>query len=226
MTQGSHYGSQTQVYNGFDATLNARFGKGGQFSGGLSTSRTVTDNCYQNSDPTVTAQLFTGASTATAPRTDAFCHVSPPLSAGTQVKFLVVYPLPWDIQTSAIFQNTPGIPIQATYAATNAQIQTSLGRNLSACPPTGACNATVSTQLIPGGTQYEPRYTQVDLRVSRSFRLAGTSKLRGNFEVFNLFNESAVLGENFTFSATNNKWLTPAQVLGGRLLRLGFMIDF
>ncbi|PYR25006.1 MAG: hypothetical protein DMF92_21390, partial [Acidobacteria bacterium] len=174
VTQGSHYGSQTQVYNGFDATLNARFGQGGQFSGGLSTSRTVTDNCYQNSDPTVTAQLFTGASTATAPRTDAFCHVSPPLSAGTQVKFLVVYPLPWDIQTSAIFQNTPGIPIQATYAANNAQIQTSLGRNLSACPSqTGACNSTVSTQLIPSGTQYEPRYTQVDLRLSRSFRLAG-----------------------------------------------------
>jgi hypothetical protein len=56
--------------------------------------------------------------------------------------------------------------------------------------------------------------------------LGGTCRLKGNFEVFNIFNESAVVGENFTYSATNNKWLTPAQVLGGRLFRLGFQIDF
>ena len=60
---------------------------------------------------------------------------------------------------------------------------------------------------------YEDRYTQVDLRLSRSFKLGGTSRMRGNFEVFNIFNESAVVGENFTYSATNNKWLTPPRFL-------------
>ena len=142
-------------------------------------------------------------------------------------EFLVVYPLPWDIQTSAILQSTPGLPIQASYSFTNAQILPSLGRNLAACPSqTGACNSTVSIPIVAGGQMYEDRYTQVDLRLSRSFKLGGTSRIRGNFEVFNIFNESAVVGENFTYSATNNKWLTPAQVLGGRLLRLGFQLDF
>jgi hypothetical protein len=56
VTQASHYGKQTQVYNGVDVTPNARFGEGGQFSGGLSLGRTVTDNCYQNGDPSLLAQ--------------------------------------------------------------------------------------------------------------------------------------------------------------------------
>ena len=41
----THYGKQTEVYNGVDVTLNARFGRGAQFSGGLSTGQTVTDSC-------------------------------------------------------------------------------------------------------------------------------------------------------------------------------------
>ena len=33
VTQASHYGKQTEIYNGVDVTLNTRFGQGGQFSG-------------------------------------------------------------------------------------------------------------------------------------------------------------------------------------------------
>ena len=150
VTQASNYGKQTQVYNGFDVTVNARFGQGGQLSGGLSSSKTVTDNCYQSGYASVTAQ---GAS-ATAPRTQAFCYVSPPWTAGTQVKFLVVYPLPWDIQTSAIYQNASGIPITATYVTSNAQIRPSLGRNLASCPSqaTVTCNSNVTVDLIPANS--------------------------------------------------------------------------
>ena len=70
----------------------------------------------------------------TDPRTSAYCHVNPSWASGTQVKFLVVYPLPWKLQTSATYQNIAGIPVTASYPATNAQIAPSLGRNLSAGP--------------------------------------------------------------------------------------------
>lgn len=53
VTQASNYGEHTQVYNGLDVTLSARFLQGAQFSGGLSMGRTVTDNCYQNDDPSL-----------------------------------------------------------------------------------------------------------------------------------------------------------------------------
>ena len=234
VTQASHYGKQTKVFNGVDVTVNARFGEGGQLSGGVSVGRTVTDTCYQNNDASLQAQDATTTTAAptiappasTAPRLPAFCHVAPPWSQGTQVKFMAVYPLPWDIQTSAIYQNSSGIPIAASYVATNAELLPSLGRNLGSCRGAATCNGTVSVDLIPPNTIFEPRLQQVDLRFSRSFRLGGTRRVRGNFDVYNVFNASNVLNMNTTYSPPGGVWQDVTQILGGRLLRVGAQLDF
>src|SRR4029434_11179194 len=129
--------------------------------------------------------------TSTEPRNKDFCHVAPPWSSGTQLKFLAVYPLPWDLETSAIVQNSSGIPITASYVIPNAQISGLIGRNLAACPnQTAACTQTVRTELIPPNTMFEPRLTHADLRVSRVFRLMGTTRLRGSLDIYNVFNAS------------------------------------
>jgi hypothetical protein len=228
VTQASNFGGQTQVYNGVDLTLNGRFGQGAQFSGGLSTGRTVIDNCYINGNASLTAPAFLNVlafpATSTVPRNSDFCHVSPPWSSGTQLKFLAVYPLPWDIETAAIVQNSPGIPITASYVIPNAQVQSLLGRNLAACPPTtAACTQTVRTELIPPNTMFEPRLTQVDLRISRSFRMTGNARLRGSLDIYNIFNASSVLSMTPTYGPS---WLNAAQVLSPRLLRIGAQLDF
>jgi len=228
VTQASNFGGQTQVYNGVDLTLNGRFGQGAQFSGGLSTGRTVIDNCYINGNASLTAPAFLNVlafpATSTVPRNSDFCHVSPTWSSGTQLKFLAVYPLPWDIETAAIVQNSPGIPITASYVIPNAQVQSLLGRNLAACPPTtAACTQTVRTELIPPNTMFEPRLTQVDLRVSRSFRMTGNARLRGSLDIYNIFNASSVLSMTPTYGPS---WLNAAQVLSPRLLRIGAQLDF
>jgi len=236
VTQASNYGDMTQVYNGVDVTLNGRFLQRGQFSGGLSLGRTVTDTCFLNDNaslnnptPTGAGLVFLNVPTAPAgsllPRNGQFCHVAPPWSSGTQVKFLAVYPLPWDLETSAIFQNSPGIPITASYVVTNAQVRQALGRNLAACPSqaVATCNATVRTELIPPNTMFEPRLTQVDVRVSRLFRLGGTSRLRGTLDIYNLFNASNVLSMTPGYGPS---WLNAAQVLSARLLRIGAQLDF
>ena len=81
--------------------------------------------------------------------------MAPPWLAGTQLKFLAVYPLPWDLETSAIVQNSPGIPMTASYVISNAQIRDLIGRNLAACPATQAtCTQTVRTELIPPNTMF------------------------------------------------------------------------
>ena len=227
VTQASNYGGQTQVYNGVDLTLNGRFGQGGQFSGGLSTGRTVIDNCYINDNPSLTSPVFLNVpalpATSTVPRNSDFCHVSPPWSSSTQLKFLAVYPLPYDIETSAIVQNSPGIPITASYVITNAQVQSVLGRSLAACPAAGTCTQTVRTELIPPNTMFEPRLTQVDLRVSRSFRMMGSARLRGSLDIYNIFNANSVLSMTPTYGAS---WRNAAQVLSPRLLRIGAQLDF
>jgi hypothetical protein len=229
MTQASHYGTPTQVFNGVDVTLNARFGQGGQFSGGLSMGRTSTNNCYQNDDPSLTAQVFPGVlvlpATSTVARGGAFCDVTPPWSQSTQVKFMAVYPLPWHIQTSAIYQNSSGIPITASYVATNAEILPSLGRNLGSCRGAATCTGNVTVELIPPNSLFEPRLQQVDLRFSRIFEF-GSRKLRGDVDIYNLLNASNVLNMNTTYSPPGGVWQDVTQILGGRLVRLGFQVEF
>ena len=219
VTLASRYGKQTQVFNGIDMTVNARFAGSGQLSGGLSVGRTVTDNCYQNEDPSLLGQN----AVATYPRTDAFCHLAPPWAAGTQVKLMAVYPLPWNIQTSAVYQNSPGIPITAQYVVSNAAIVPSLGRNLASCRGAATCNANVTVDVIPPTVLFEPRLQQLDLRFSRIIPLGGIRRLRADIDIYNVFNVSNVLSMNTTYGTV---WQDVRQILGGRLVRLGGQITF
>jgi hypothetical protein len=230
-TQASHYGKMSEVFDGVDATIGARFGQGGQVQGGLATGRTVTDNCLLIDSPsTVTAGTPGGAALA-LPVADArpdFCKVSRPWSSSTQVKFSVVYPLPWDFQASAIYQNIPGVPIRATYVATNAEIRPSLGRHLAACPSQTAatCNSNFpAIDLIPPFSLYGDRIQQVDLRFTRSFPM-GSRRLQGNFDVYNLLNTSTALNEQAAYSRTNNQWRNVIQFMGGRLIKFSAQLTF
>ncbi len=215
------------MFNGVDVTLNARFAEGAQFSGGLSLGRTVTDNCIVVDSPGSTTVFSPGGTAGTTgtlqDARDGFCQVTPPWSAGTQVKFLVVYPLPWGVQTSAIYQTGPGIPITASHVVTNAAIAPSLGRNLAACGNRLPCTANNEIALIPDQTMFEPRYQQLDLRFSRMFGLAGTARLRGNLDLHNIFNASDVLSLNTRYG---DVWQNPIAILGGRLLKLSAQFDF
>jgi len=209
VTQASHYGKQSEVFNGVDVTLSARFGEGGQIQGGLSTGRTATDNCFVVDSP---QQV----------RPD-FCHISRPWSAATQLKLLAVYPLPWALQASAIYQNIPGIPMAASYVATNREIAQSLGRNLGACRGAAICNASAAPfDLIPPQTLFEGRLQQLDLRFSRIFRMA-QFRLQGNLDIYNVLNANDILNMQGRYGP---RWLDAVQILGGRLVKFGAQIDF
>ena len=199
---------KTRVYNGVDVTVSARFGKGGQISGGASVGRTTTDDCVVVDSP--------------QDGRDGFCRVARPWKDAADLKFLVVHPLPWEIQTSLVYQNGPGIPLLANLVVNNATIASLLGRNLAACGAVVPCNATVSIPLIPNQARFEDRHQQVDLRFSRTFRV-GTGRLRANADLYNVFNAATVLATNTTYGAA---WRDVTQILNGRLLRLGAQWDF
>ena len=234
-TQASNFGKRTEVYNGFDIALTSRFARGGQFSGGVSVGRTVTDACeivkkapetlfsVDNQAPTgntIPGTLSTGTTGSWSPAQ--FCHVTTPWSAGTQIKFLAVYPLPWSFQISATYQNIAGIPMTATYPAPNAQVASALGRNLASCRGTPACNANVNIEMVPPNSRYEDRLQQLDLRFTRLFKLERV-RLRGNFDIYNVFNGNAILSENAGYGL---QWLTPYEVMGGRLFKFSTQFEF
>jgi len=226
VTQATHYGKQIEVFTGFDVTLSTRFAQGGQVQGGMSTGRTVTDTCAVNDLPQVTMQPNGATANVVSQKLPEFCHVSRPWAAATQVKFSLVYPLPWDIQTGAIFQDIPGFPIAATYVATNAEVRPALGRDLGSCRGAATCNAnTPAIDLIQPNTRFEHRIRQLDLRVARIFQF-GMTRLRANFDVYNLFNASAVLNAQTRYSNQNNQWLNAIQIMGGRVVTFSTQLEF
>ena len=232
VTQASHYGEQSEVFNGIDFLIHARFGHGGQVQGGLSTGHTVLDNCFSVDSPStlVAGQPVAVAGALVIPTQDArpgFCRISQPWGAATQVKFSAVYPLPWASQISATYQNAPGFPIAASYVASNAEIKPSLGRNLAACPSQTAatCNQTVTIDLIPVNTLFDDRIQQLDLRVSRTFSM-GRAKVQGNVDIYNVFNASTIVNEQTRYGTQNNQWLNAIQIMGARLLKLSAQLTF
>jgi hypothetical protein len=223
ITQTSNFGEFKEAFNGFDVGLNARFGRGGVVSGGVSTGRTTRDACFQNSMPQVSTNSWGGAIAGSdtapigGPRTAGYCDVTPPWSANTQIKANAIYPMPWGVQTSFTFQNLPGVPVGASLNATNAQIAPVLGRNLSAGP-----TATATVALIKPQTVFEDRLTQFDVRFTKIVRVAGT-KLQGMFDIYNVFNASSILSVNGTYGPL---WLRPQSILGARLFKVGAQIDW
>ena len=219
-----------------DVTLTARFAQGGQFSGGLSMGRTVTDACELaaklpetlfgtdaavNGSNTGAAALLTGVAGSWSSMLA--CKVTPPWSAGTQVKFLVVYPLPWDLQFSAIYQNFPGVPITATYAVNNAIVSPSLGRSISACGANCAPTSSFgNVELISPGAVYENRQQSVDLRFTRVFRV-GRTNVRPSLDLSNLLNAGSIYAANSGFGS---QWLVPYEISGGRLARINVQLEF
>ena len=47
--------------------------------------------------------------------------------------------------------------------------------------------------------------------------------MRGNFDIYNILNETAVLSDNLGYGS---QWLTPFQILPGRLLKFSVQLDF
>ena len=217
-------GNVSEIYNGFDVVLNVRLPRRININGGFNTGRTITDNCGL----TLTNLQY---GLANVPHTEEYCHVTPPWSASTQVKFSGAFPLPYDFQLAATFQDLPGIP-QSNWAntATNlattglavanftsAQVAQSLGRPLAA-----GANAVIQVPLIAPATLYEDRIRQLDFRFSRTFRVRNT-RVEPEFDIYNAFNASPVLALNTTYGAA---FLRPTQILSGRLLKFGVQVTF
>jgi hypothetical protein len=136
----------------------------------------------------------------------------------TQIKLYGAYPLPWwKLQVSATFQSTPGPEILAAYTARNSEVVPSLIRNLAAGP-----NGTAPVQLIPNGTVYGDRLTQVDFRLSKTFNL-GRARFQPAFDLYNLFNDNPVIAQNNTFGRA---WQRPTVIQLGRLAKFGVQVNF
>jgi outer membrane receptor protein involved in Fe transport len=145
-----------------------------------------------------------------------FCQITQPFQP--QVKLLGSYALPWwNLMISGTFQSLPGPEIEANWAVTSAQIAPSLSRPLAQGP-----TATVSVPLIRPWSVFGDRLNQIDFRLGKRFR-AGPYRFTGQFDLYNLLNANPVLSLNNTYGSA---WLTPVNILPGRLFKAGIELTF
>jgi hypothetical protein len=207
-TFASNYGKQIQRWNGIDLTASAQVWQGVLLQGGMSTGRTLTDNCE-----------ILAAIPSLNPLGGPYCRQQ--TNFLTQVKFIGSYTVPRaDVAVSALFQSLPGPVLAANQVIPNATVRQSLGRDLVG----GAANVTVN--LVRPGQMYGERLNQLDLRFSKILK-AGTTRTNVNLDVYNAFNVSTVLTENTTYiNESVRGWRVPASILTARFAKISVQFDF
>jgi len=219
-TAASNYGNMTESWNGVDIGLNARFGPGVMVQGGLSTGRSSENFCnVRANDPGLTITTLGvgggGASAFSISPTQPFCDIVG--SFTTQVKFFGTYPVPKiGVQIAATYRSLPGANYTASYVASNAVVQPSLGRPLSG----GAANATVN--LIEPGTLFTPQTNLVDLRFSKLFKFDAKYRVSLNLDVYNVGNSSGITAVSSNYA----NLLTPTGIHLARFYKFSLNFDF
>jgi hypothetical protein len=225
-------GDREQIYTGFDVSVNARMPGGAMLFGGYVTERTLRVICDEPDDPNMLRFCDD--------RENGIPH------RGT-LKLSGTYPGPWGIQVSAALQSLAGRPLGGFtttgnkisgpgYGDTGSPVGTQwqLARTTrypANCPapcPAGALviptltEASLTVPLTVPGTEFLPRLTQLDLSLAKWFDM-GRTRVQGQLDIFNVFNESTILGYRSTNFATA-AYLQPSSVLQGRILRLGLQM--
>jgi hypothetical protein len=196
--------SDTQTYNGFEGSFDARVGKKLTTFVGLTVGRTIAQTCDVLDNPNLLR----------------FCDQSV-LSVPFQAQFKLSgsYQLPMHFQVSGVFASYPGVPMNATSG-------TWLGTTnyiVSKAIAPGLTQSSVTVPLVPpGGNSYFDRLSQLDLRMARSFRIVRMD-LTGALDIFNTLNASTVFNKIQTYGSALGR---PTDVMQGRVFRFGLQMKF
>ena len=154
-----------------------------------------------------------------------YCHREYPFRP--DFKLLGSYTLPGEIVLSGTYQYSRGVQtggagpsILANWTLTNALVTPFLGHSW-----TGVASRPVA--LMREGLNYgDQNLSQLDLKVSRRVKI-GKYRLRGDFDLYNVFNSNWPYTVNTTFSsAATSQWLRPTNVLQSRFFKIGMQLDF
>ncbi len=221
------FGGETNLYQGFDVNLEARFRNGAFLKGGIAATARTFDNCNliaAGLDAVVTAGGNQG--TETYPDGTTNCHRE--YGYRPDAKMSGAYTLPWDIQVAGTYQFTRGIQtggagpsLLANWNLTSAAAQPFTGRAW-----TGVAARIVG--LIAEGKDYgKYNLNQLDIRIGKRFELSSRARLRFDFDLYNVFNSSwpYTVSTTYANTATSN-WQRPTNVLQHRFFKLGAHVSF
>jgi hypothetical protein len=196
--------NNSSAYNGFDVNANSRFSNGAIVTGGTSTGRTVSKIC-DVTDPNYASAAAAGLRYCDQSKLD--------IPLLTTFKVSGSYPLPYGVRLSGVFQSTPGDALTTTYVVTAASFRTITGVTMG--------QSSITMRLNKPGEEYLPRVNQLDMTISKSFKV-GSARVSPEISLFNMLNANPVLSESTAYPAIG----TPLRILDGRLLRFQAQIRF
>ena len=201
----SVYGKQLAHWDGIDLTADARLRSGLFLQGGVSTGKTMTDNC----------EIVDDAPEILSAQSASFCHFETPFLP--QYKALASYTLPWyGVRVSGTLQSFIPIQIAANNIFNNANrlTSTTLSRPFTL--------AQANVNVIQPGTFYGDRINQIDLRLTKIVNV-GRGRVDLNVDFYNAFNSDGVNVENFAFGPA---WRRPLTVIQPRFVKFAARWDF
>ena len=87
----------------------------------------------------------------------------------------------------------------------------------------------MTVNLVAPGSLYGDRINQLDLRLSKIFRLS-RYRIKATLDMYNALNAYPALTYNQTFNPAvttgSGAWLTPTSVLAARVMKIGASVDF
>jgi hypothetical protein len=218
VTFASNYGKQSEYWQGVDVGVTARLIGGLTAQGGVSTGRSVTDNCDVVAKlPEMQTNSFNAngtVNTSTVVTPSTFCRQVQPFQ--TQIKGFATYTVPRiDVLLAGTLQNIPGAAAPAQLVLTNTDVVPALGRVLA------GGQQTLTANIVSPVEVYGNRLTQLDLRFSKVLRV-GRTRTMVSMDLYNALNSNAVLVQSANFAT----WMAPTTVLQPRLVKFGAQFDF
>jgi hypothetical protein len=221
-------------WDGIDFTVNARPKTGLVVQGGVSVGRETINECdLINKVPENALRFLAGPSggdhAGGSPSILPFFAATPleycDRNEGftPQVKLLGAYTFPKvNVQVAGTYQSVPG-------SLEEAQLLEFTGGTLGRPYGTSLIVPFREFQIIEPGSLRLDRISQLDLRVSKIFKV-GRTRTNVNFDLYNVLNNSAVTQENFTylpsFIPAPNPWRAPQYVIPSRFFKLSAQFDF
>jgi hypothetical protein len=222
VTSSANYGTMSSYYNGLELSISARVRGGLNVQAGSSIGSQVQDSCEVRSQlPELNATNSPISGGFTFNPLNPYCHNAPGIT--TRVTGLGSYTVPKaDVQVSAAFTSTPGIPLRADYGYTAAQFTQFIGR-----PSAGIAPFTVN--LVAPGAVWSDRLNELDFRVGKNLRLGRTRGLVA-LDLYNALNRNSAITYNQTFNPAvttgSSAWLAPTQVMTARIAKITLQFDF
>jgi Carboxypeptidase regulatory-like domain len=219
------FGGETNLYQGFDLNLDARFRNGAFLKAGIAATARTFDNCNllkAGLDAVVTA---TSQGTEIYPDGTTSCRRE--YGYRPDFKASGSYTLPWDVQLAGTYQFSRGIQNGGAGPSLNASwaLPSATAATIGARTWTGVASRTVN--ILQEGSDYgKHNLNQFDMKLAKRFTI-NKVRLRVDFDLYNVFNSSWPYTVTTAYStAATSQWQRPTNVLQHRFFKIGGNISF